>query len=83
MGYRRVPLDTSQAIRLLRYSDRSNSECLACTLESASMNEAYHALSCVWRSATSSSLIPISCNGDLVHVTVNLFDAESDVATIS
>lgn len=79
MNYHRVPLSSSEGIRLLRYSEKSTRERLVCRLESASTNDAYHALSYVWGNAEPSSLVRISCNGETVPVTANLFDALSQM----
>jgi hypothetical protein len=74
-----VPLSSSNGIRLLGYLGRSTDEQLACILESASTNDSYHALSYVWGNAEPSSLVRILCNGEPVYITINLFDALSQM----
>lgn len=74
-----MPLSSSKGIRLLGYLGRGTDGQLACKLESASTSDSYHALSYVWGNAEPSSLVRILCNGEPIQITINLFDALSQM----
>jgi Heterokaryon incompatibility protein (HET) len=66
------PLQYVDDIRLLSHVARTDGK-LACSLEAATTNDSYYALSYVWGDFTPCR--SILCNGENLHVTTNLYEA--------